>query len=552
MRPGRVFWVLIVTVVALLCHLPALFCGFVWDDESLVESHPLLESSAFIKDVFARDYGLEFGSRTPVGYYRPLLMVLNIALHQLFGPSPVVYHAFSLLLFCCSVVLFGFLLNDVLERKRPWLVLSCACLYAVHPAMTEKAVLFMSVPDMLMEIYTMAAILLLMRGLRANGEERRLGGLGIFCGICCLGMLAGFTKEAGFFILPSVGLTGLYLGLVDRSRFRVMAAAFCGLLTGLGLAYLMSLHAGIERAPFVDYLRVLFSNGSARALNSLVLYLRDVFVPGATVFLSFGSQTASWVSMWLLPIVLACCFGFLLWIAHRMRPAVSFLIAWFLAVAVNLMFIRAVQVPYSQRYIAIAPVIGLVAILADWLMVRWGRCLHRQRVWQRCAVVLVVGYLMLNAWLSCGSVMTCSDQKTFFAAMADANPKSSYPRIYLAHLHFEPHQQSRLSEKYAREAMSLDPDSAEVRRLGKLCAKMALDSGLPAKAMADLCWAEERLSDDAELLYLKAVTYASLGRFQDALHELDVAILLRPETQEFDELRRQIENDLALMPHEQG
>jgi len=152
-------WILLPVLAAMLFHAPALFCGFVWDDVPVIEHNTHLSEKSAIPRAFSGDYAEELGSAA-AGYYRPLFLSLAILVHRTFGPSPLAFHAVSLLLFCALVLLTTLVCRRLFRPGHEALTVFAGLVVAAHPARMEVVSLFTSLPDLLVEGLALIIVLL--------------------------------------------------------------------------------------------------------------------------------------------------------------------------------------------------------------------------------------------------------------------------------------------------------------------------------------------------------------------------------------------------------
>ena len=246
-------------LLAIAIHLPALWADLFLDDRPVIVEHPRIADAGFIKEIFARDYGQELGVQQEVGYYRPLLMVINYGLYRLFGPSPFGYHTTVLLLFALSCSLLTAVAMRALGDGRRLLALTMGCLAAVHPIRTEFAVFFTTMPDLLMEIYGLLIIGICLERAKKLPQSVRLAALAL------LALSAGVTKETSFFIVSSMGATLCFVGLFNHdARRRILEGL--SLFLGLGSAMILRFGLGVS-LPAGAGNGVIFRTGSSSALD---------------------------------------------------------------------------------------------------------------------------------------------------------------------------------------------------------------------------------------------------------------------------------------------
>ncbi len=530
---SRSYWIFIPAVIALAFHLPALFCDLIWDDQALVVEHPHLGNPLFLKEIFTRDYGLEFGGRVPIGYYRPFFILIDFLIYQIFGPSRLAYHASNVLLFCCSVTLLTWVCWTLLGRQEHLFALWAGCIFAAHPACTEVVSFFMSLPDLLMEIYALLLILLIAGRLKKAHKGKRNCLYFLLRSLLCMviAFVSGITKESSFLIIPALGLTGLTYGLINWKKSKQIFFTTLGIFPGLGLAYLLRTWAGIENYSVTLPLKTLFTAGSGRALSSVVSAMKQIILPLPAVFFRRVDVPATLFTKMIILVLISAFILLLLFFIQRKKLFYSLIMAWFGAGMINLMLLRAIQLPYSQRFLPVAPAVIGICLIVKEVISKVGELYPgytKQLQTSRLPSFFISAYVFLLGMFTFSSSMKCMTSFNFFTSMAEKNPSHHYPRAMLAKVMFSEFGNFEEMERYAHEAIAISPDAARVRKLGKLFAKRYIVEKKYRKALNSLDWAEQVLTNDAELYSLRAISLASLGDKQHALANIHKAIELNP------------------------
>ncbi len=520
-------------LLVIITRAPLVTAPFVYDDIPLVAEHPHLGEQGFIRELFSRDYGLEFSGK-PAGYYRPFLMIINWSLHQLSGPSPVIYHGFSLVVFIATLILLiyaGTQLSDEFGRSIAFVA---GCLYAVHPTRTETIGQFASLPDLLIELLSLLLLILLIR--RWKHPNSSLSGP--MAGAALVGLIAGITKESALFIVPAIAISALLIkhqGTGRRTLLPIAITALIGLCGAIGLRW----WSGVQvQHHLASYARALLSDQAGTANAGIWRSLVDLLLPrpAQSRFLIEVSNSYFWVPLLLLTgCLFLAIWGFCL---HAGKAAGALLTAWLGAGMLSLTLVVISHVAYSQRYLPAAPFILLLAAAATTLR-RW--VLPPSSLLPRAAGSAYLVFLMI---FSLQGALSFRSENSFYshqAAYAAPNDPSAYIALAIT-----------AAKQGDLQAMGQHISFAEIcaprhRDVGKIKATYArylLDAKRPDLALEELERAITNFPDNPDLVALQAVALAQQGRLRDGADAIRQAIQMAPSNSAFRVLQKQIERDL--------
>jgi len=529
------YWILVPLLLAIAVRSPLIAPVFVYDDIPLIAEHAHLGEPSFVREVFRRDYGLEFCGRA-AGYYRPLLMAINVGLYQIAGPNPRVYHTFSLIVFCITLLVLMAMVRVCFPDYGNGFALVVACLYAVHPARIETVGMFASLPDQLIELLALSMVLLLAvvdrRG-SAAGQAARITAYGF---AALIGLAAGLTKESAFFVFTAMALTAMLYGW--RSGRSI--AGICGLATGLGLGVAAAMRLGahiIEQSAILDCTRALVSGKSGVAVAGLLRSLLDLYLPRPVMFRYLIEPRAG--AMWIVPLLLFGVLLLLLWgrRLRRDRLVGALLLAWFGASMLNLCLIVASQVAYSERYLPVIPAVlslCFVAAVISQLMVA-----SRSKLPLTLAAIFTAGF----AGFAAHGALAFRSEEAFFSYLSTyAAPHDPAPQVSLA-MTAGKRGQLEVMKRHIQIAASQAPLHTDVRAVKTRFARYLLDAGQPGNALTNLDAFIAEFPDHADNLALKAVALAQLGQFEDAQIWIGNAVEMAPTNAVFRVLLEQIERN---------
>ncbi|MFQ5465443.1 MAG: tetratricopeptide repeat protein [Thermodesulfobacteriota bacterium] len=194
MRPDASTKYLPVAII-LLCssavYLNTLPGGFVYDDHFFIENNRWITSPRFIAEIFSTNmWG--FSESAHSNYYRPLVHLILMAEHGLFGLTPWGYHLANLCLHALNSILVFFiassLFSDALERggggagggpgaafgagSRTAAAFAAALIFALHPVHVEAVAPASVIAELALALFYLAAFYLYMLSSRGGASTR--------------------------------------------------------------------------------------------------------------------------------------------------------------------------------------------------------------------------------------------------------------------------------------------------------------------------------------------------------------------------------------------
>lgn len=322
-------------LLALCLYLPALEFGLFADDEIY-----LAFKNRIIRELPASElYQLLWTPANPWEFLpiRDFTYWLDL---RLFGDDGLGLHATNLFLYALSGLLTSLFLREVLllnaERlSRSGAATAAICgtaLFMLHPAHVEAVVWIAARKDLLAGVFSLAALIVLLRGLRVGAKIPHMAVSAL------LFLLACFSKSAAVAIVLPASAIILRVSLASESR-RVRIALGIGLL----LYVLVSIAASAIHLHFgwVNNIRIENAPGfpavlerASRILSSL---LRMAFFPADLGLLHQVRELGDW--HWLVSLFAALAF-FWAWFACLVSRR------WEVALAVVMLI--APMLPYLQ------------------------------------------------------------------------------------------------------------------------------------------------------------------------------------------------------------
>ena len=219
----------LITVLAMAAYWNTLSNDFVAGDLQFIRNNPHVDNFDAVRKSFVSDYWKSLGGEAFL-YYRPLVVLSHFFDVKLYGLQPGGHH-FSNMLYhvMATLLVYQLLLRLLAFRVGPAAIGSI--LFAVHPIHTHSVSYVVGRTDILATIFYLAALLLLIDGLRGD-RGRMPWGKTIAAG-CCF-FLALLCKEMAVtlplvLVLLSVCAARQYQQLKEP-RLWIMCAILGGML----------------------------------------------------------------------------------------------------------------------------------------------------------------------------------------------------------------------------------------------------------------------------------------------------------------------------------
>lgn len=336
-----------IVLAVVLCYIPALRAGFVWDDDLLVTENALVKGAGSLPYIW--------GSAAATDY-TPLTTTAFWLQWRLWGDNATGYHLVNILLFALSALALWRLLER-LAIPGAWLG---ALLFAVHPVNAASVAWIAELKNALSLPFYLAAVLFFLRYL----ETRKAA----HCLIALLAAACALLSKGSTVILPVV----LLLCAWWKQR-RVTRADLLALLP----FFLLSAGAAIVTIHFqsriVDAVPAPIPVRIARAGQAIWFYLgKDLWpVRLCAIYPKWAPDHA------FLPLVLAGALALALWLG-RGRWGRGPFFAWAYFVAALLPILGIVNMSFlDQSYVADwwqqLALPGVTALAAAGLAAAWRR-----------------------------------------------------------------------------------------------------------------------------------------------------------------------------------
>ncbi|MCX5680490.1 MAG: tetratricopeptide repeat protein [Candidatus Omnitrophica bacterium] len=214
--PSRVHAVIafiIITAAIFIAYSGALKAGFIYDDDHLIAHNALIKNLSnfpayFRTDLFSDKVG-EFVSNS----YRPAQTITNALDYMLYALEPYGYHLTNILLHIFNAMLVFFFFRHISDSDT--LSLSASLLYSIHPINTQSIAYISGRGDILMSI---GAMLSLIYFAKYKGGSYGFLVLSVF-----FYLFSMLSREASIVVVPAL-LAGyaLYFRKKEPAAFRVL------------------------------------------------------------------------------------------------------------------------------------------------------------------------------------------------------------------------------------------------------------------------------------------------------------------------------------------
>ena len=147
--------------LTLLVYIPAMRCGFIWDDDAHVTRSLVLRDLDGLKQIWSNPLSIP--------QYYPLVHTTFWAEYQLWGLNATGYHVVNVVLHALGAVLLWRVLKR-LNLPGAWLA---AAIFAVHPVHVESVAWVTERKNVLSMVFYLLAAMAYLRFSPVEGEQRR-------------------------------------------------------------------------------------------------------------------------------------------------------------------------------------------------------------------------------------------------------------------------------------------------------------------------------------------------------------------------------------------
>jgi len=371
---SRLFLGACIVLAAVLCYIPAMRAGFIWDDDLLVTENPLIQGAGSLPYIWASAASTD---------YTPLTTTAFWLQWRLWGDNAASYHLVNILFHALSALLLWRVLGR-LAIPGAWLG---AVLFAVHPVNAASVAWIAELKNALSLPFYLAAIGSYLRFLETRKAAPCLLALLVTaCALLCKGSTV---------ILPIVLLLCVWWKQPRVTRHDLLCLLPFFLFSGA--AAIVTIHFQ-SRIIDAGVLPVPLPARVARAGRAIWFYLGKDIWP-----LHLCAVYPKWkLDNGLLPLILAIALAWGLWLGRK-RWGRGPLFAWAYFVTALLPVLGILNMSFlDQAYVADwwqqLALPGVIALAAAALATAWLRTPRPARGAVSLFIALIVFFLGARTW----------------------------------------------------------------------------------------------------------------------------------------------------------
>jgi len=504
----------LIILLTMVAYLPALHCGYIWDDDFYVTENPTLRSLGGLEAIWLKP-------GATVQYY-PLVFTSFWAEHRLWGLQPFGYHLVNVILHSINAVLLWRVLQRLQIPGSWW----AAAIFALHPVNVESVAWVTERKNVLSGLFYLLSMLAYFRFQPLTGSETASARHWRYYPVVLVLFLCALLSKTVTCSLPAVLMLLIWWknGRLEKRDAVALAPLFVlGITLGLATAW-------VEK-------HMLGANGSEWSLSlvqrclvagrSLWFYAGKLFWPHQLTFIYPHWEIdagAAWQYLFPLGVVVVLLALWLMRSQIGRGPLVAVLFfAGTLVPALG--FFNVYPFVYSYvadhfQYLASAGLITLIVGVATNI------CERTSRPGTHVAAVLGPVVLVTLGVLTWNQQQIYRDAETLWQDTITKNPQCSMAHHNLGDALLRRGKVPEAIDQF-EQALRIKPDDAETHyNLG-----IALEqAGRIEEAIAHYQQASQIRPDFVKAHYNLGMALQRTGNIKEAIGHFEQALRIRPDS----------------------
>ncbi|MBN1527113.1 MAG: tetratricopeptide repeat protein [Candidatus Omnitrophica bacterium] len=425
------FWL---AAVIVLLYMRTLGFGYTHLDDNIL----ILKNQAFLSNI--ANIGRIFTQKVFMGntlpYYRPVLITSFMLNAAIGGVNLFVYHLTNVALHILGSSLVFMILSKMGYRRDLSFLFSMA--FAVHPILAQAVAWVPGRNDTLLAVCSFSSFLFFMD----FADTKKWGYYAAHLACFFLGML---TKESAIIVIP---VSFLYVKLIERDHFKLRNYAIlaAGWLATLGIWFFLREAAlrDTPRMPALDMLISLFVYSP-----SIIQYIGKAFFPLNLSVLPTIKNTTFLYGIAATALLAALVFRS----KEKRANFVAFGLLWLILFLVppllgpNALFLN--DMLEHRFYVAM---LGLIIVFLETDIVKK---FDYKKATSLAIAGAIIGLFSVIAFVHSGNF---KDKYAFWQNACDTSPRSYFPRINLAFMHYLDGELDE-AERVVKKTLEMEPQS---------------------------------------------------------------------------------------------
>jgi tetratricopeptide (TPR) repeat protein len=235
-KAQKIFFAVVLVIITILAYLPAIQCGFIWDDDAYVTQNTLLTAPDGLWRIW-------FSTKQPSQYF-PLVFTTFRLEYSIWGLNPRGYHITNILLHAANAILLWLLLRR-LSIPGAWLA---SAIFALHPVQVESVAWITERKNVLMMLFFLLSLLKWVQFIEESEKRRALRFYVLsllFYALSLLSKTTACTMPAALILI----LWMKHIPLKIKQLLQVAPYFLLGLAMGILTIWWEQIHQSTARLP---------------------------------------------------------------------------------------------------------------------------------------------------------------------------------------------------------------------------------------------------------------------------------------------------------------